>query len=100
MRTIAFPFRINSDGTVASVEHGSNAEAAQLLVALMATHRSEMPLAPQFGIDDPTFGILEPGEISAAVATYFPHINLNDIRLTDPNAAGRMTVEVDYDAES
>jgi phage baseplate assembly protein W len=100
VRTIAFPFRIASDGTVASVEHGSNEEAAQLLVALVMTHRGEMPLSPQFGLDDPAFGATEPGEVASAVSVYYPHISLNDIRVTDPTNDGRSTIEVDFDAES
>lgn len=93
---MAFPFRILSDGSVASVEHRSNEEAAQLLVALTMTQRGELPLAPHFGMNDPTFGTPDPGEIAASAAVFLPDVFIQDIRVTDPNAEGKVRLEIDY----
>jgi hypothetical protein len=92
---LAFPFRFNTDGTPVKVVQDSEAHHAQQLAALVRTMPGELPLAPQYGVPDPTFDGLDPGAIAAAAALFHPTIVINDIAIY-ATRTGRIAVQVDF----
>lgn len=82
MDVFAFPFRLDSTGAVAKVQQRSDADLAQKLANLMQIEKNTLPLAPHFGIDDPVFSSVHPGQIRAAVAVFYPEIRIDDIKMT------------------
>lgn len=52
MTTLAHPFRVASDGSIAILTAGSGSNAAQLARHVLSTVPGERPLAPRFGLPD------------------------------------------------
>lgn len=76
---LSFPFRLNGNGTVATVEQGSDQANAEQLAVLLTTIQGERPLALGFGLPDPAFSGIAPGVISAQVAKWGPNVSLASI---------------------
>lgn len=72
MQTLSLPLRLDSQGHIVTVTQGSDEHAAELVAMLALTRKGERPLAPDFGITDPTFGALDSAELAVAVATFGP----------------------------
>lgn len=81
MDVLAFPFRFETNGRAATVTQFSDSDLAQKISFLMQTEPGNLPLAPQFGIFDPSFRDMKPTEIEAAVLSFYPEIAINDIRI-------------------
>lgn len=79
MDVIAYPFRFQTNGTIAKVVQGSDADLAQKLMALIQTEPGELPLAPDYGVIDPSFNQLTEGEITAAVETFYPEVRVDSV---------------------
>ena len=79
MDVLAFPFKLNQDGSVAKVVQGSSAHQAQQIAALIRTRTGELDLAPGYGIVDATFGRTQPGEIEASLNLYNPDIIVESV---------------------
>jgi hypothetical protein len=73
MRLISVPFRLGA-GVVATVDEASDVARAEQLAVLVRTHRGERVLAPLFGVSDPTFSGLDPGEVRLGVDTFGPPV--------------------------
>lgn len=76
---LAFPFRFDPSGHVATVDADSPAGHAQHLGLLILTRRGERDLAPSFGVPDPQFDQLDPATINAATALYGPPVTVTDV---------------------
>jgi len=79
MDVLAFPFKLNQDGSVAKVVQGSSAHQAQQIAALIRTRTGELDLAPAYGIVDATFGVIQTGEIEASLNLYNPDITIESV---------------------
>lgn len=78
-RLISFPFRVGPDGTVVSVDQGSEAADRDQLAALALTVVGERPLRPGFGIPDPTFAGFSPPALVAAAARFGPPVTVESV---------------------
>lgn len=87
---IAFPIRLDGSGRLASVGDYTPEAARQLVRAVVSTRPGERPLAPGYGIPDPTDGI-EVGVIAALVTMCEPEISVRAVQVRAD--------EVDIDAE-
>jgi hypothetical protein len=76
-----YPLRMQADGTPAVVEQGSLEDVRASIHMLMRTPRGSRPLAPDIGVDDPTFGPGVDGDELAA-----------DLEAQEPLAALTVTV--------
>lgn len=68
---LAHPFHLDGD-VIAVVDDASDAGIAQEIAMLLATHKGERQLVPDYGITDPVFDQPDVAEINAAIATYGP----------------------------
>lgn len=82
MRVLAHPLRLGPDGSLLTVEQGSDAESAQLLAALISTRQGEAPLTPALGMPDPRYDHLDPVELEVQVAAYLPQVVLGSVAAT------------------
>lgn len=82
MNLISHPFRLATNGVVATVEQDSDASRAELIAALVLTRIGERPLSPDFGVTDMVGQGLNEGELTAAVSTFGPDVRLADITIT------------------
>lgn len=69
---ISFPFRLNTDGTVATVGHGTDAEVDEAIATLVLTKIGERPMSPEYGIPDPAFTGLFIGDVQVGLDDYGP----------------------------
>ena len=96
MKLLAHPFSITPGGTVATVDAGSDEHHAQLLEALIRTTPGERPLAPAFGLPDPTFRGINLGELRSRVELWGPPVT---IAAVDSSAieGGMQDVRIEFD---
>lgn len=99
MDTFAFPFRFKTDGSAQKVRQGSEADHAQKIAQLVQTRIGELPLAPAFGITDPTLYKIDAGEIASGLALYYPEIEVEEI-LIYSTQNGRNAVEVAFESSN
>ncbi|WP_217913248.1 hypothetical protein [Miltoncostaea marina] len=91
---LAFPLRLNSDRALATVEQDTLADVRQCVHVIARTPRGARPLAPEVGIDDPTFtGGVAPDVIAAELEGDEPRARVS-VEATGPGADGRQTVAV------
>lgn len=76
MRLLSIPFRLQPNGSVATVEQDTPEAAAEQIGALVLTRAGERPLQPGFGIPDPAFDGVEPVAVAAGVAEYGPPVDV------------------------
>lgn len=80
MDLIAFPFRLDPSGAVATVHRQFSEEAeAQLIAVLVATIRGERDMTPAFGVTDPAFGTIDRAEVEAGLELFGPDVQIDAV---------------------
>ncbi|AIZ01720.1 baseplate wedge subunit [Arthrobacter phage vB_ArtM-ArV1] len=69
---LSFPFKLNPDGTAATVGYGTDREVEEAIAALVLTHIGERLMNPSFGVPDPVFSGLGVGDIQVGLDQYGP----------------------------
>lgn len=92
---LSHPFRLGPGGQAVTVDQDSDAGHAEQLAVLVMTRRGERPLALDFGLPDPAFRGIEPGELTAAVDRWGPPVLLASIDTTTVDAS-RVAVRVAF----
>lgn len=67
MRHLAFPIRVNSNGSLATLEQDSDTEIAQSVRLLLATHPGERRSVPDYGLPDPVFTGVDVADIAHVI---------------------------------
>lgn len=78
MRTISIPFRVGLDGRVVSHPTASEAIRVQRIAEIVGTVLGERPLDFGFGIEDPSWGTVNPAAVALQAQLYGPR----DVRIT------------------
>jgi hypothetical protein len=85
---IAFPFAVGPDGAVVTVEDGSDLFVEQQLQVIIGTHPGERPMCWPFGVPDPAFDEIQPGDVQAVLDDYGPFgVTVTDVT-AEPVPAG------------
>lgn len=96
---LAFPFRLDPQGNVATAAYGSDQEVDGAIAALILTDIGERPLSPGFGIPDPTGIGLTEGDIQVGLADHgFEDVTITDIT-TSPVSAMQAAVTVRWERD-
>lgn len=88
---LSHPFRLAPNGTVATVEQDSDQANAEQIGVLLLTFQGERPLAPGFGVPDPSFRGIPAGVITGQVARYGPRVT---VRTVTAVAAGDAELDI------
>ena len=97
-RHLALPIRVGSDGALATVAQGSQAEIEQNVHTAARTLRGSRPGRPTFGISDPTFTDVDPDELEEQLAEHEPDALVTvDADPFTGDLAAWLTVTVDTD---
>lgn len=96
MQILSHPFRLASNGKVATVDQDSDQGHAEQLAVLCLTRIGERDMAPGFGITEPTFTAVDPAEIVAGLAEYGPAVVLNDLQATYEDDSTQL-VRIDFE---
>lgn len=92
--TLAHPFRIDSAGRAVTVEQGSGRHAAEAAGHVLACGVGERPLAPLWGLSDPSGSYVDADEIRAVVGLCDPDLALERVEVT-AGVDGRAQVDID-----
>lgn len=101
MKSIAFPFRLDSFGR-ATVTDSANKAYLDRLYTLLSTPVGTRPMNPAYGIDVHRALFESMGDeltaitnaISVAIGKWLPVINLEKVEITEPNQDGEMYVNI------
>ena len=94
--TLAHPFRIDAAGRAVTLEQGSTRHAAECCGHIVSCEAGERPLAPLWGLMDPTGTRINPDEISAAIGYAEPALLVTRVEVTERND-NTVTVDIDVD---
>lgn len=86
--TLSHPFRLDANGQVATVPEGSPRHAAELAGHVLACIVGERPLAPDYGMPDPSGIGMDSATVAAIVSTCEPELEVTGVTVTDDNAGG------------
>lgn len=95
-RILSHPFRLELNGTVATVEQDTATADAEQIAVLALTRLTERPLVPGFGITDPAYRGLDPAELRGGLAVYGPPVTVTGITAR-PLTELEELVEVSFD---
>ena len=76
---LSFPFRLAPNGTVATVEQGTEVYYGEQIQVLIGTNMGERPLVPTFGMpmmEFADFGVLA---LTQACSMYLPEVEISDV---------------------
>jgi len=93
-RVVSYPFRLASDGGVASVDQDAEQADLEEIATVILTVRGERALVPAFGIGDPAFVGLSAPEVVAAVTRWTPHVVTGVTVAPDGPSTQRATVSI------
>jgi hypothetical protein len=95
VQAIAFPFRFRR-GRAVSIDTATDQYAAQKILTAASTRVEELPLLPRFGTKAPEFATFDTGGLFYTTATYFPEINISDVRQgIDNSGVSNVTIAFD-----
>ncbi len=97
-RVFSFPFRLGSDGGIATVEQGSDAEIDEAIAVALLVEPGERILVPTFGVADPAFAGFELGALQRHLIDFGPSVDVValDVRLLDDVRGDREEVTVSW----
>src|SRR5690349_2333190 len=93
---IGFPFTLDGNGNVITLDDASDDYAAMELAVLMLTNEEERELVPDFGIIDPTFQEFNEVQFLTQVQRFQIPVTVLDIEQTYTEV-NRLRVVVEYD---
>jgi hypothetical protein len=83
---LAHPFRIAA-GRIVTVEAASDPGVAQAIAQVVTTRLGERELVPSFGVRDPAFVGLDPGDVNSCLALHGPAAIVTSIDVVDVTAS-------------
>ena len=96
MSTLAHPFRLDGNGAAVTIEQGSARHAAECCGHIVSCEAGERPLAPLWGLMDPTGTRINPDEIRAVIGYAEPALAVARVEVTEFND-GTVSVDIDVD---
>lgn len=76
MRVLSHPMRLDNAGSMVTIDDGSDRHAAELAGVVIATITAERPLAPEYGLPDPTASGVSADVVAAAVNRCEPDLDV------------------------
>lgn len=93
---ISFPLRLDSSGGVITVDDYSARAAAEIAGHVIACRRGERPLAPSYGLPDPSVIGIDASVVAGAIASCEPEVRALQVSI-DPASSDRSRVQVDVE---
>lgn len=76
MSTLKFPLEFDQNGSLTTLEDGTDEFYAQLLSISALTEPHTFPYSPSFGVFDPSFGILNRGVFMIHASRFVPEVEI------------------------
>ena len=93
---IAFPFRLDPTGSIASVDQDSDAEIDQQIAVGMLTRPGERITVPTFGVHDPSFNHFLLGNLQRHCVDFGPDVTIRTVQ-TNQLTEGREQVTINWE---
>lgn len=90
---LQWPFELAGDGTFATVEQDTLEDVQQCIRVLVQTPLGARPLAPEIGVDDPTFAGVNGDDLQVTLEEQEPRATV-DVTVAAPDKHGEQTVEL------
>lgn len=99
MRLLSHPFRLNADGSAATVLDNTDEALVEGIAVLALTRRGERPYAPTFGTSDPTFDAdMDLADLNVALALHGPAVTVTGVEVSHAtDTAARVVIEFTAD---
>ena len=94
--TLAHPFRVDASGAAVTLEQGSARHAAEACGHIVSCEAGERPLAPLWGLMDPTGTRVNADEITATIGYAEPALSVARVEVSEFND-GTVSVDIDVD---
>lgn len=94
-RLISFPFRLDANGAVATVDQGSDAEIEEQIAVAMLVRPGERITVPTFGVNDPAFNGFLLSALIRQVTDFGPRVTIENVSV-DRLTEGREQVVVKW----
>jgi hypothetical protein len=94
VQRISHPMRLDSVGSVVSLDDASTRAAAELGAHVLACLQGERSLSPVYGLRDPAQDGISADVVAGAIAICEPELEVLSIRLSQP-ASGLVRVEAE-----
>lgn len=91
MRVLSHPIRLDNDGAMVTMDDGSDRQAAELSGVVIATSSGERPLAPEYGLPDPSSTGLTQEVVVAALIRCEPDLSVTSASI-DPGTSNTAAV--------
>lgn len=78
-RLISFPFRLDANGAVATVDQGSDAEIEEQIALAMLTRPGERITVPTYGVNDPAFNGFLLSHLIRQVTDFGPRVTIENV---------------------
>lgn len=98
MEALSFPFRFKR-GRAVTLDTADEAYYAQKVASVVSTAVGELPLRPQFGVNEPEFNTFDTAGLVYTCSNNFPDVVITDV-LQSITADGRLIVDVQFDVLS
>lgn len=72
IRLISFPFRLSTNGSVSTIDPGSDEEVQEAITVAVHTRPGERPLWDDFGIPDPAYVGIDAADVQVVLDAYGP----------------------------
>lgn len=79
VQLLSFPFRLQSNGRLATVEQDSDDHVAEELAIIVLSQPGERDLVPDFGVNDPAFDTVSREQVEAQVDLFEVPAAIQDI---------------------
>lgn len=76
MSILKFPLEFDQNGSLVTLEDGTDELYAQLLSMAALTEPNTLPFSPSFGVFDPSFGVLNRGVFVIQASRFVPEIEI------------------------
>lgn len=95
VRLISFPFRLDTTGSVATVEQDGDAEIGEQIALAMLTRPRERIQVPTFGVKDVAFVGFELGALQRHLNDFGPHVEVTTVYINQ-TAEGAERAEISW----
>lgn len=98
MDTLRFPLRF-AQGEVQKLTEGTADYYAQILALTAQIEPGELPLTPEFGVQDPAFNTDARNQLALTAAYFVPEIKIESLTLAENNI-GQSDIKITFSIRS
>lgn len=96
MATLKFPLAFDQNGSLVTLEDGTDDFYAQILSLSALTEPDTLPFSPSFGVMDPSFRTINRGAFMLQAARFVPEVQILEAEGEQNEATGTTNLRVKF----